>query len=54
MIINELAQIINSIIIKLYSNNINFYEILIGLFIFNIIIYSICRLIKESKKARYY
>lgn len=54
MIINQLADIINSLIINLYSNGICFYEVLIGLFIFNTIIYCLCKLIKEGKKARYY
>lgn len=53
MIINKLALFINDFIINLYSNDIKFYQIIIGMFIFNFLIYSICRLISLSKK-RYY
>lgn len=53
MIINKIALTINNFIINLYSNDIKFYQIIIGMFIFDFLIYSICNLIKISKK-RYY
>ena len=53
MIINEMALFVNNMIQNLYSKNIQFYQILIGLFIFNLIIYIICKMLIESKKVRY-
>lgn len=53
MIINKLANIINLFIISLYNKDIHFYQILIGLFIFNFIIYSLCKLIKMAKYNRF-
>lgn len=53
MIINKIALLVNDFIIKLYSNDIKFYQIIIGMFIFNFLIYSICNLIRISKK-RYF
>lgn len=54
MIINKIALFINDSIINLYDKGIHFYQILIGLFIFNLIIYIICKMLIESKKVRYY
>lgn len=47
MIINDLASIVNNIIINLYSNGIHFYQILLGLFIFNFLIYEIVYIVKK-------
>lgn len=41
MIINEIAHIYNDFLIELYSNGIHFYQIIIGLIIFNFILYEI-------------
>lgn len=41
MIINEIARIYNNFLIELYSNGIHFYQIIIGLIIFNFILYEI-------------
>lgn len=53
MIINNLALIVNNFVISLYAQNIPFYMILIGLFIFNAIIYIICSMIRQSRYLRY-
>lgn len=53
MIINEMALFVNNMIQNLYSKNIQFYQILIGLFIFNLIIYIVCKMLIEAKKVRY-
>ena len=47
MIINDLASIVNNLIINLYSNGIHFYQILLGLFIFNFLIYEIVYIVKK-------
>lgn len=47
MIINNIAGLINDMIITLYSYNIKFYQILIGLFIFNFIIWKIRYIVKN-------
>lgn len=39
MIINSLAAIINNFIISLYNSGIHFYQIILGLFIFNVLVY---------------
>lgn len=53
MIINKLASLLNTFLVNLFEKNIHFYQILIGLFIFNFIIYSLCRLLKIMKNNRY-
>lgn len=53
MIINKLALFINDFLLSCFNNGIKFYQILIGLFIFNFIIYCIYNLLKIGKK-RYY
>lgn len=53
MIINEMALFVNNMLQNLYSKNIQFYQILIGLFIFNLIIYIVCKMLIEAKKVRY-
>lgn len=53
MIINQIASLINNVIINLYAKNIPFYVILIGLFIFNLIIYYITKLIIEARKVKF-
>lgn len=53
MIINEMALFVNSMVQNLYSKNIQFYQIIIGLFIFNLIIYIVCKMLIEAKKVRY-
>lgn len=47
MIINILANIINNLVINLYNSGIHFYQILIGLFIFNYIIYLISCIVRK-------
>jgi len=49
MIINTLASTINSFVIKCYSANIPFYVIIIGLFIFDVVIYVISRFITIAR-----
>lgn len=41
MIINEIAHMYNNLLINLYSSGIHFYQIILGLFIFNFILYEI-------------
>ena len=41
MIINKIALIFNDFVINLYSSGIKFHEILIGLFVFNFLVYVI-------------
>lgn len=53
MIIDILANTVNNFVIHLYSNEIHFYQIIIGMFIFNFIIYLICNLLVEMKSIRY-
>lgn len=53
MIINELALIVNNFIISCFSSGIEFYVILIAMFIFNFIIYIICSFLKEAGKVRF-
>lgn len=47
MIINNITSLINDMIITLYSYDIKFYQILIGLFIFNFIIWKIRYIVKN-------
>lgn len=52
MIINKIAAIVNETIINLYSSGIKFYQVLIGLFIFNCLIYIITGFVRSMKIGR--
>lgn len=52
MIINILADIVNDFIIKLYSSGIHFYQIIIGMFIFNYLVYELVSTIKMSRRLK--
>ena len=54
MIINQIANLVNNFIINLYNINLHFYQILLGMFIFNVIIHYICKIIIEAKIGRRY
>jgi hypothetical protein len=47
MIINELALIANNFLINLFNAGIKFSDILVGLFIFNFVVYVITYMIKH-------
>ena len=47
MIINDLALILKSFVENLYSNGIHFYQIILGLFIFNILVYILTGFIRS-------
>lgn len=49
MIINNIASNINDMIISLQNSGISFSIIFIGLFIFNFIIFLICKMLQEAK-----
>lgn len=53
MIINKLALIVNDFVVSLYSSGIHFYQIILGLIIFNVIVYIICLIIKQMKRGVY-
>ena len=53
MIINRLALIVNDFIVSLYSNGIHFYQVILGLIIFNVIVYIICLMINQMKRGVY-
>lgn len=53
MIINKIALVINDFINNLYNQGIEFYKIIIGMFIFDFIIYILCKFIHEAKKVKY-
>ncbi len=53
MIINKIAYLVNNFIIILYSRGISFYEIIIGMFIFDFIIYIICKFLKKIKRIKF-
>ena len=53
MIINNIALIVNNFIINLTEKNIPFYLILIGMFIFDFIVYIIVKMIRDNNKLRY-
>ncbi len=53
MIINDIANLVNTMILNLYSKGITFYQILIGLFIFNIIIFYISKLLIQARKVKF-
>lgn len=50
MIINNLASIINNFIILLYNSGIHFYQIILGLFIFNFLVYILTSFIRIIDK----
>jgi hypothetical protein len=54
MIINNLALLVNDMIINLYNNGIKFYQIMLGLLIFNFIVYLLCKIISEAKSVKFY
>lgn len=54
MIVNNIALLINQMIINLYSNGIHFYQIILALFILNFIIFQIGNFLIQAKKARRY
>lgn len=47
MIINELALLVNNLLINLFNNGISFSYILLGLFIFNFVIYVITYMVRH-------
>ncbi len=47
MIINDLAYTVNNLVKNLYSKDIHFYQIIIGLLIFNFILYEIRFIVKH-------
>lgn len=53
MIINKLAFLIKNMIENLYIKDIKFYQIIIGLIIFNFIIYLICKIVKIAKNQNF-
>lgn len=52
MIINEIANIVNRTMLEFYSSGIKFYKVLIGLFIFNYLIYIITGFVRSMKLGR--
>lgn len=46
-IINKMALFVNDIVVYFNENNISFYQILIGLFIFNFLVYVICYIVRR-------
>ena len=53
MIINSLANIVNDFLNTMWIKNIGFGKILLGLFIFNFIVYLICKIVKLGKNPIY-
>ncbi len=53
MLINKLANLLNNFLVNLYLKDIKFYQIIIGLIIFNFIIYLICKMIKITKRVSF-
>lgn len=53
MIINKLALIVNDFVVGLYSSGIHFYQIILGLIVFNVLIYIICLMINQMKRGVY-
>lgn len=47
MIINSLARIINDFVDLLYNSGIHFYQIILGLFIFNVLVYFLTGFIRS-------
>lgn len=54
MIINNIASLLNQMIIDLYSSGIHFYQVIIALFILNFLIYQIGNFLIQAKKCRRY
>lgn len=52
MIINNIALLINNFIINLYEQGLHFYQIIIGMFIFNVILYIIRTICKNISLGR--
>ncbi len=49
MIFHNIANVINNFIVGLYDKGFHFYQILIGMFVFDFIIYQICKMLKEMR-----
>lgn len=47
MIINELALLVNNFLINLFTSGISFSDILVGLFIFNFVVYVITYMVRH-------
>lgn len=47
MILNELALLVNNLLINLFSSGISFSDILVGLFIFNFVVYVITYMVRH-------
>lgn len=47
MIINELALLVNNLLINLFNSGISFSDILVGLFIFNFVVYVITYMVRH-------
>lgn len=47
MILNELALLVNNLLINLISSGISFSDILVGLFIFNFVVYVITYMVRH-------
>lgn len=50
MIVNSIFLAINNFIKSLYSSGIHFYQVIIGLFIFNVLVYILTSFIKTIDK----
>lgn len=50
MIVNNIFSLINDFVKGLYSSGIHFYQIIIGLFIFNVIIYILTSFVRSIDK----
>lgn len=51
-IINDLANIYNMAYIRLLADEIEFHEILLGLFILNFLIYILCFFVRSMRYGR--
>lgn len=51
MIINFLASLVNNFITQLYSMNIKYYQVMLGLLIFNFIVYIFYKIIMQMKRG---
>jgi len=51
MIINFLANLVNNFITQLYSMNIKYYQVMLGLLIFNFIVYIFYKIIMQMKRG---
>lgn len=52
MIINKIANIVNMTMLGFYSSGIKFYQVLIGLFIFNYLVYIITGFVRSMRLGR--